>query len=75
MALIMHTGYLEKADLQNFSSVKLTASKQNMENMRDTKGRTLASYVAREVAMIHKRGLRTVKLRRGETRCCRELPI
>ena len=49
--------------------------KQNMENMRDTKGRTLASYVAGEVAMIHRCGLRPVKLRRGETRCCRELPI
>ena len=49
--------------------------KQNMENMRDTKGRTLASHVAGEVAMIQRCNLRPVKLRRGETRCCRELPI
>ena len=45
--------------------------KQNMENMRDTKGRTLASHVAGEVAMIQRCNLRPVKLRR----CCRELPI
>ena len=49
--------------------------KQNMENMRDTKGRTLSSHVAGEVAMIQRCNLRPVKLRRGETRCCRELPI
>merc|ERR1711873_314791 len=49
--------------------------KLNLENLRDEKGRTLASYVAREAAMIHKCGLRMVKPRRGETRCCREMPI
>ena len=49
--------------------------KQNLEYLRDDKGRTLASHVAGEAAMIHKCGTRTVKLRRGETRCCREMPI
>ena len=33
MALIMHTGFLGKEGLQNSLSVKLTALKQNMENM------------------------------------------
>ena len=45
--------------------------KQNLENLRDDKG----SYIAGEAAMIHKCGLRMVKPRRGETRCCREMPI
>ena len=49
--------------------------KQNLENLRDDKGRTLASYVAGEAARIHRCGLRMVKPRRGETRCCREMPI
>ena len=49
--------------------------KQNLENLRDDKGRTLASYVAGEAARIHRCGLRMVKPRRGETKCCREMPI
>ena len=49
--------------------------KQNLEYLRDDKGRTLASHVAGEAAMIHKCGTCMVKLRRGETRCCREMPI
>ena len=49
--------------------------RQNMEIMRDTKGRTLASHVAGEVAMIQRCNPQSVKVREGESRCCRELPI
>ena len=49
--------------------------KQNLENLRDEKGRTLSSHVAGEAAIIQKCGLRMVKPRRGETKCCREMPI
>ena len=45
--------------------------KQNLEYLRDDKGRTLASHVAGEAAMIHSCVTRMVKLRRGEARCCR----
>ena len=43
--------------------------KQNLEYLRDEKGRTLASHVAGEAAMIHSCATRTVKLRKGEARC------
>merc|ERR1712026_333845 len=49
--------------------------KQNMELMRDTKGRTLSSYTAGEVAMVQRCNSESVKVREGETKCCRELPI
>ena len=49
--------------------------KQNLENLRDEKGRTLSSHVAGEAAIIQKCGLRMVKPRRGETKCCREMSI
>ena len=49
--------------------------KQNLENLRDGKGRTLSGHVAGEAAIIHRCGLRMVKPRRGEMKCCREMPI
>ena len=49
--------------------------RQNLEYLRDDKGRTLARHVAGEAAMIHKCGISMVKIREGETRCCSELPI
>ena len=49
--------------------------KQNMELMRDTKGKTLSSYTAGEVAMVQRCNPESVKVREGETKCCRELPI
>ena len=49
--------------------------RQNMEIMRDTKGRTLSSHVAGEVAMVQRCNPQSVKVREGESRCCRELPI
>ena len=49
--------------------------KKNLEYLRDEKGRTLASHVAGEAAMIHSCAASMVKLRKGETKCCRELPI
>ena len=39
--------------------------KQNLETLRDEKGRTLSGHVAGEAAIIHKCGLRMVKPRRG----------
>ena len=44
--------------------------RQNMEIMRDTKGRTLASHVAGEVPMIQRCNPQSVKVREGESRCC-----
>ena len=42
--------------------------RQNLEYLRDDKGRTLTSHVAGEAAMIHKCGISIVKIREGETR-------
>ena len=49
--------------------------KRNLEYLLEEKGRTLASHVAGEAAMIHSCATRMVKLRKGEAKCCRELPI
>ena len=43
--------------------------KENLETLRDEKGRTLLGHVTGEAAVIHKCGVQMVKARRGEERC------
>ena len=49
--------------------------RENMEVLRDNKGRTLYGHVTGEAVIIHKCGTKMVKPRRDEKRCCHELPI
>ena len=49
--------------------------RENLETLRDEKGRTLFGHVTGEAAIIHKCGIKMVKPRRGEERCCREMPV
>ena len=49
--------------------------RENMEILRDNKGRTLYGHVQGEAVLIHKCQMTMVKLRRDEHRCCHELPI
>ena len=49
--------------------------KQNLELMRDSQGKTLSTYTAGEVAMIQRCNPEPAKVRKGETKCCQELPI
>ena len=49
--------------------------RENMEILKDNKGRTLYGHVTGEAVIIHKCGTKMVKPRRNEKRCCHELPI
>ena len=49
--------------------------RENMEILRDNKGRTLSGHVQGEAVLIHKCQITMVKMRRDEHRCCHELPI
>ena len=49
--------------------------RQQMEVLKDSKGRTLYSHVSCEVVIIHKCKKKLVKPRRNEKRCCQELAI
>ena len=49
--------------------------RKNLETFRDEKGRTLFGHVTGEAAIIHKCGIKMVKPRRGEERCCREITV
>ena len=49
--------------------------RENMEILRDNKGRTLYGHVQGEAVLIHKCEMTMVKMRRDEHRCCHELPI
>ena len=49
--------------------------RENIETLKDNKGRTLYGHVAGEAVIIHKCGTKLVKPRRGEKRCCHEMPV
>ena len=47
--------------------------KENLEVVRDRKGRTLSTHVQGEAVMLYQPTM--VKVRHDEQRCCQELPI
>ena len=49
--------------------------RENIEILKDEKGRTLYSHATGEAAIINKCGMKMVKPRRDEKRCCHELPV
>ena len=49
--------------------------RENLEVVRDRKGRTLSTHVQGEAVMLYKCQPTMVKVRHGEKRCCQELPI
>ena len=49
--------------------------RQQMEVLKDSKGRTLYGHVTGEIVIIHKCKKKLVKPRRDEKRCCQELPV
>ena len=55
----------------NISSI----TEKKLGTMRDERGRTLFGHVTGEAATLHKCGIKMVKPRRGEKRCCIEMPI
>ena len=50
-------------------------AEKNLETLRDEKGRTLFGHVSGEAAILHKCGIKMVKPRHGEERCCKEMPV
>ena len=49
--------------------------RENLEVVRDRKGRTLSTHVQGEAVMLYKCQPTMVKVRHDEQRCCQELPI
>ena len=49
--------------------------RENMETLKDSKGWTLYGHVTGEAVIIHRCGMKMVKPRRGEKRCCQEMPV
>ena len=49
--------------------------RENMETLKDSKGRTLYGHVTGEAVIILRYGTKLVKPRSGEKRCCQEMPV
>ena len=49
--------------------------KENLEVLRDRKGRTLSSHVQGEAVMLYKCQATMIRVRHDEQRCCQEMPI